>query len=191
MIQTLPLALRDRLADVIVAAPHDRAARAEVRHLALAGPASLTGWLAPGEERHATLLGERARSAARALEPWPLGSPARSLVEALAAAGLLWKAGLFFEVHELLEPWWLGASGDARQALQGLVQAAVGYQHLANGNLRGARALLDEGARRLAGRWLGGCELDGFARALGASAQRVEAFDWSLVPPFPSVNDGA
>src|SRR5262245_65475667 len=94
----------------------------------------------------------RARQAHRvlALEPWRRTDG--HLADALAAAAILFDAGLHFEVHELLEPRWSRSQGQERQALQGLIQVAVGYQHLANGNLAGARALLDEGARRL---WAG------------------------------------
>jgi hypothetical protein len=65
-------------------------------------------------------------------------------------AAALWKEGLFFEVHEVLETEWQKASGDTRQALQGVIQIAVAFHHLAHGNRRGARTLLREGRRRLA-----------------------------------------
>src|SRR5439155_1354769 len=88
------------------------------------------------------LLRQRAECATRAMARLPLGSVEPSLAEALAQAAVLFDAGLAFEVHELLEPYWTCAHGDEREALQGLIQVAVGYQHLANGNLAGARSLL-------------------------------------------------
>jgi hypothetical protein len=185
VIPTLPLAPRNRLAGLILAALHDRTARDELRRLAPGEAAALAGWLEPGEAGCAPLLGARARSAWRALERRPLRPPAVSLAETLDDAGVLWGARLYFEVHELLEPCWREATGATREALQGLIQAAVGYQHLANGNLPGARALLEEGADRLRGRALAGRALDGFARALAASVARVADFDWDSVPGFP------
>ena len=185
MIPTLPLAPRNRLAELILAALHDETARQELRRLAPGDGSALAGWLAPEEACYAPLLGARARSACRVLEPRPLHPPAVSLDEALGDAGALWEAGLYFEVHELLEPYWRDATGATREALQGLIQVAVGYQHLANGNLRGARALLGEGADRLRGRALAGRALDAFAKDLAASVARVDDFDWHLVPRFP------
>lgn len=185
MIPTLPLAPRNRLAGLILAALHDRTARDELRRLAPGEPAQLAGWLGSEEARHAPLLEARARSAWRALERRPLRPPPAALAETLDDAAALWAAGLYFEVHELLEPSWCEATGGTREALQGLIQAAVGYQHLANGNLPGARALLAEGADRLRDRALAGRTLDGFARALAASVARVEDFDWDSVPRFP------
>ena len=185
MIPTLPLAPRNRLAELILAALHDEAARHELRRLAPGDTSTLTGWLAPEEACYAPLLGARARSACQALEPRPLHGLAVSLGEALGDAGALWEAGLYFEVHELLEPYWRDATGATREALQGLIQAAVGYQHLANGNLPGAHALLGEAADRLRGRALAGRPLDAFAKDLAASVARIDDFDWHRVPRFP------
>jgi uncharacterized protein len=102
---------------------------------------------------------------------------------ALRAAGALFDAGLGFEVHELLETHWARAAGGEREALQGLIQIAVGYQHLANGNLKGARALLEEGSARLNARRLANLDLAPFARAVAAAVSRLEPR--SRIPPFP------
>jgi len=67
----------------------------------------------------------------------------------LCAAGALFNAGLFFEVHELLEPSWLRAEGPLRLFLQGLIQISAGLHHEQNGNRRGAIALLGEGSGKL------------------------------------------
>jgi predicted metal-dependent hydrolase len=84
----------------------------------------------------------------------------------------------------LLEPYWTRAGGEAKEVLQGLIQVAVGYQHLANGNLRGASALLEEGSRRLHVRMLG-LDLEPFARAVARSLARLTDLKESGVPPFP------
>ena len=182
MIRTLPLRLRNRLAETILRALHDADARAALAEMAGAGAEA---WLGPDDRTHAPLLRQRARRASEALHahPWLPTDP--SLAETLEVAAALFDAGLGFEVHELLEPHWARATGDERQALQGLVQIAVGYQHLANGNLSGAAALLEEGSRRLEGRHLYGLEADTFAGAVRASLGRLERLDPATIPRFP------
>jgi hypothetical protein len=178
VIRTLPLALRNRLAETILKAVGDAGAR---RTLAEAAAAPET-WLAAEERQWAPLLAARARRAGEALAALP---PAATpgLDAALTAAARLYDAGLHFEVHELLEPYWTSASGETREALQGVIQAAVGWQHLANDNVAGARSLLAEGAARLSGRRLGGRDFDAFARA---TAQAAHALPGATPPPFPA-----
>ena len=168
MIPTLPLRARNRLAETILAALHDETARRRLDEVAR-GAVADDEWLGPDAHGASVLLRERAESASRALATIPVGAAEPPLDEALARAAVLFDAGLAFEVHELLEPYWARAHGDDREALQGLIQIAVGYQHLANGNLAGARALLAEGVARLAGRRLAGVECDAFARAARAT----------------------
>ncbi len=185
MIPTLPLAPRNRLAALILAALSDAGARRELAALAECGERALAGdWLGADELRHAGALRARARRASGAMATLPLESPGPSLATALDAAATLDDAGLHFEVHELLEPYWARAGGAAKETLQGLIQVAVGYQHLANGNLRGARALLEEGSRRLHGRTLG-LDLEPFARAVARALDRLADLGESDVPPFP------
>ena len=104
------------------------------------------------------------------------------LETALAAAARLFDAALFFEVHEVLEPHWVLAGPELRDALQGVIQIAVGWQHFANGNLAGARALLADGATRLHGRRLAGIDFDSFARAASEAAAVLPS---AVPPPFP------
>jgi hypothetical protein len=47
--------------------------------------------------------------------------------DALARALVLWDLGLFFEVHEILEEAWRGASGAEKEILQALIRAAGFY----------------------------------------------------------------
>ena len=171
---------------MILAALHDAQAREALAALAGASETAVArDWLDAGERGHAGALRERARRAGEALAALPLAPGGGSLAAALAEAATLYDAGLYFEVHELLEPWWREARGETRDALQGLVQVAVGYQHLANGNTRGARALLEEGSARLHGRALAGLALDAFAREALQSIERLADFDWNLIPRFP------
>jgi hypothetical protein len=67
----------------------------------------------------------------------------------LECARAAWDAGLFFEVHEILEPVWLGAAPPRRDALQGLIMAGAALHHLCSGNLSGAKSLLRDAARHL------------------------------------------
>ena len=214
---TLPLPLRNRLADLVLDALHDADARRALEAVAAvcadaralggappppAFPADLFerrdgAWrLRSGYREHAAPFAERARRAARALADRALDASDPPLEIALAQAGVLFAAGLYFEVHEILEPHWMRAEGVERETLQGLIQAAVGYQHLANRNVAGARALLHDGAAKLLGRRLHGLDLDGFARRVADHARALTAhdadtaafvagFDWSSVPRFP------
>ena len=177
MIATLPLALRNRLAATILAAVSDADARRTLAAVAHAPEA----WLAVEERHWAPLLIARARRASEALAAVP---PARDagLDAVLDVAATLYEAGLHFEVHEWLEPHWMAASGHTREALQGLIQAAVGWQHLANDNVAGARSLLSDGAARLHGRRLGRRDFDAFARA---TADAVGSLPSAAPPPFP------
>jgi predicted metal-dependent hydrolase len=178
VIRTLPLPLRDRLAATILEAVDDVQARRALARLADAPDA----WLAANEREWRDLLAQRARRASEALAARG-PSAKRGLDAALEAAATLYEAGLHFEVHELLEPHWMAASGETREALQGVIQAAVGWQHLANDNVAGARSLLMEGAARLNGRRLAGRDFDAFARATAEAVTRLPA---ASPPPFPA-----
>jgi hypothetical protein len=183
VIPTAPLRVRDRLTEIILAALEDTAGRRELAELARAD-ADPPGWLEKDQHDYLRLVRERAQSASRALADRPAWR-IRSRADALDAAAALFDAHLYFEVHELLEPHWRDARGDDRETLQGLIQAAVGYQHLANGNLAGARALLEEGRARLIGRSLDGLDLGAFTTGLARSLDRLVPFDWRCVPTFP------
>lgn len=207
---TLPLALRNRLADLILEALHDAEARrgletlaavcADARALAPGAPppgrfpvdlfeARGGGWrIKPGWRQHAPALAERAGRAYRVVTARRLDPPDPPLATALGVAAALFNAGLYFETHEVLEPHWMRAEGGDRESLQGLIQVAVGFQHLANGNLAGARALLHEGCLKLRERRLEELALDRFAQRVGRCREALLAagqFDWATVPPFP------
>jgi hypothetical protein len=67
----------------------------------------------------------------------------------ICAASALFNTGLFFEVHELLEPCWMRAERPLKTFLQGLIQIAAGLHHEQNGNRRGAVQLVSEGSGKL------------------------------------------
>ena len=183
MIPTLPLRLRNRLAETILRALHDPTARRQLERLA-ADPTA-ESWLEGAEREHEALLRSRARRATEALAGHPPIAADPSLDEALAAAVTLFDAGLHFEVHELLEPYWVRAEGREREALQGLIQIAVGYQHLANGNLQGARSLLIDGTRRLRAGNVPALDLSTFVAAVADTIPRLTEDPPPPAPPFP------
>jgi hypothetical protein len=87
-----------------------------------------------------------------------------------------WDAGLFFEVHEILEPVWVEATGARRDELQGLIMAGAALHHLTEGNLAGARGLLREAERRLLeAPGALAFDLPAFARGLGALLRAIES----------------
>jgi hypothetical protein len=98
------------------------------------------------------------------------------LGDVLRAARAAWDAGLFFEVHELLEPEWLRASGPRKTALQGLILAGAGLHHLVGANRAGATGLLRDAARKLTeSPRLESFELGAFGLGMGELAERVAA----------------
>jgi uncharacterized protein len=211
----LPLPLRNCLAGLILDSLHDEGARRALEALAavcadsmaLEGPGVLPepfpremferrdgGWrLKSGFKAHESEFAERAERAQRLLHLRPFDAGDPPLGVALVAAALLFHAHLYFEVHELLEPYWLRAEGGDREALQGLIQIAVGFQHLKNGNVKGAAALLHDGCGRVLERTLEGVPLDLFGRALQRSLDHIltlgddapRDFDWNNMPRFP------
>lgn len=192
MIRTPPLELRNRLAEIVLAALHDPAAREDLARIAETA-AALPPWCAGAAAPEVALVRARARRATEALAGGPRLAREPSLAAALRAAAALFDAGLHFEVHELLEPHWTRATGPRREVLQGLIQIAVGYQHLANGNVGGARALLAEGSRRLRDAAsdvpLSDHDLRAFADAVSAAAATIGATTAAAVPPFPRHHD--
>ena len=195
MLRTPKLDARNHLAETILAALRDVGAR---RALAALAGGCADGDVGGDDAADADTLRARAQAAERAVAGVPLTRAGDALDAALEDAAALFDAGLFFEVHEVLEPLWQDAGsgrrgaapGAAREALQGLIQIAVGYQHGANGNVRGARALLLEGTERIAGRVLAGRELGAFAAAVRTSLAGIEDLDGATIPQFPRVNDG-
>lgn len=209
----LPLRLRNRLAGLVLAGFSDPGAREALRALAAvcgapgaarsavsrgAVPVDLLEWdgsdlrLRGSLAAHADELCARARRAWGVLRDRELAPADGTLAHAMAQAGALFDARLYFEVHEHLEARWSLAAGRERIALQGLIQVAVAFEHLANGNAAGARQLLAEGAAKLDGQRLAGADLDPFARGARACGEMLAGkrpaeahFDWMVVPAFP------
>jgi len=162
----LPLPLRNALAELACAALDDTDARAALAwladpkgeppapaasrlvaaHLIDPGGTALLDVHTPWE---ATVRARAARALRAATAPRPaVGDD--PVARTIGQAAALWGEGLFFEVHEILEAVWQRERGERRNGLQGVIQIAVAWHHLAHGNRRGARRLLREGRARLA-----------------------------------------
>lgn len=101
--------------------------------------------------------GERPRD--RLGRPLPRGAPSEIAFEDYAANSVdenlrrgleHFGHGRFFQAHEAWEEAWRQARGSSdEELLKGLAQLGAGYTHIARGNARGARALLDRALERL------------------------------------------
>ena len=69
--------------------------------------------------------------------------------ELLRRASDLFNRKLYFECHDLLEEAWSEAKGEDRDLLQSLIHVSVGLYHVAAGNHKGAKSLLEKGLRGL------------------------------------------
>lgn len=67
----------------------------------------------------------------------------------LVQAVWLWNAGLFFEVHEIIEDHWHRMTGNRRDAYKALIQAAGCYVHWQAGRCTTAASLADRAATGL------------------------------------------
>jgi predicted metal-dependent hydrolase len=65
--------------------------------------------------------------------------------ELLLKASDLFNRKLYFECHDLLEEAWSEARGEDRDLLQSLIHVSVGLYHVAAGNHKGAKSLLEQG----------------------------------------------
>ncbi len=99
---------------------------------------------------------------------------------------------LFFECHDTLEEVWSGMRGAPRDFFQGLIQAAVGFYHLGNGNRAGARSVLGRSLERLA-RYpphYAGVELEPLRVALGEWLRALET-DRAMPAEPPRISSAA
>jgi len=55
-----------------------------------------------------------------------------------------YKGGDYFEAHEYWEDLWSDFYLEDRKFIQGLIQLAVSFVHLGNGNIKGAKSLLSK-----------------------------------------------
>ncbi len=77
-------------------------------------------------------------------------SPLSAAERALLQRGLAqFNARRYFDCHDTLEELWRGLRDERRDFVQGLIQLAVAFHHLGNGNRPGAVRLFDRGLERL------------------------------------------
>ena len=94
-------------------------------------------------------IAAKLRQYSAVLNEWLPDETALALSTALRKGVVLFNHHLFFEVHEVLEAQWREESSDVRPFLQGLIQVAVAFYHLGNGNFRGTISLLQDGLVKL------------------------------------------
>lgn len=176
------LAQRDRVAALIVRALEGEAGVAELRRFAVTSSV-------PPDEVDAVArrlqCGLEVAEACRR-EALPTATP---LARALLYGARLFRAGLFFEAHEVLEAVWQGLEDPERAFVQGLIQIAVGMHHLAHENPRGAVSLFGSGRAKLAAHApsFAGVEVAALLDGLTAWEAAAAAGQWSSTlepPPF-------
>ena len=111
--------------------------------------------------------------------------------EELFFAGLLaYEEKDFFEAHELWEELWSEYYLSDRTLIQGLIQLAVSFVHLGNGNLNGAKSLLKKSADKFSS-FSGvhrGINIDNLNQQIAEiiieyeQLITVDEFDWTHIP---------
>jgi hypothetical protein len=176
------LALRDSVAAVIVRALAGGSGVEELRRYA-------TTFSVPPDEVEA--IARRLQSGLAVVEAYQreVAPTAPPLERALVQGALLFRAGLFFEVHEVLETTWHGLVDPERTFVQGLIQVAVGMHHLGHENARGAASLFASGRAKLAAHApiFAGVEVERLLAGLSAWEESAAAGRWPTMlepPPF-------
>ena len=116
--------------------------------------------------------------------------------EELFFAGLLaYEEKDFFEAHEIWEELWSEYYLDDKTFIQGLIQLAVSFVHLGNGNLKGAKSLLKKSTDKFS-------SYSGLHRGINIDKLKlqivvikneyeqlltVEGFDWTDIPDLRNI----
>ena len=116
--------------------------------------------------------------------------------EELFFAGLLaYEEKDFFEAHEMWEELWSEYYLDDKTFIQGLIQLAVIFVHLGNGNLKGAKSLLKKSTDKFS-------SYSGLHRGINIDKLKlqivvikneyeqlltVEDFDWTHIPDLSNI----
>ena len=116
--------------------------------------------------------------------------------EELFFAGLLaYEEKDFFEAHELWEKLWSEYYLADRTLIQGLIQLAVSFVHLGNGNLKGAKSLLKKSTDKFSS-YSGlhrGINIDKLKQQIVIIKNEyeqlltVEGFDWTHIPDLRNI----
>ena len=101
----------------------------------------------------------------------------------------------FFEAHELWEELWSEYYLDDKTFIQGLIQLAVSFVHLGNGNLKGAKSLLKKSTDKFSS-YSGlhrGINIDKLKQQIVIIINEyeqlltVEGFDWTHIPDLRNI----
>ena len=116
--------------------------------------------------------------------------------EELFFAGLLaYEEKDFFEAHELWEELWSEYYLDDKTFIQGLIQLAVSFVHLGNGNLNGAKSLMKKSADKFSS-YSGlhrGINIDKLKQQIVIIINEyeqlltLECFDWTHIPELRNI----
>jgi len=113
------------------------------------------------------------------------------IIESLFQEGLKhYRAGNYFEAHESWEELWSDYYLMDRKFIQGLIQLSVSFVHMENGNIKGAKSLLNKSIEKFV-------EFRGVHRGIDVNnlldqINRVsdayknlisgDSFDWKIIP---------
>ena len=101
----------------------------------------------------------------------------------------------FFEAHELWEELWSEYYLDDKTFIQGLIQLAVSFVHLGNGNLNGAKSLMKKSGDKFSS-YSGlhrGINIDKLKQQIVIIINEyeqlltVEGFDWTHIPDLRNI----
>ena len=101
----------------------------------------------------------------------------------------------FFEAHELWEELWSEYYLDDKTFIQGLIQLAVSFVHLGNGNLNGAKSLMKKSGDKFSS-YSGlhrGINIDKLKQQIIIIKNEyeqlltVEGFDWTHIPELRNI----
>ena len=112
-------------------------------------------------------------------------------IESLVQEGLsYYRAGDYFEAHESWEELWSDYYLPDRKFVQGLIQLSVSFVHLENGNINGAKSLLNKSTEKFE-------EFSGLQRGIDVNNLLMQInqvrdayeslilgdkFDWKIIP---------
>ena len=113
------------------------------------------------------------------------------IIESLFQEGLKhYRAGNYFEAHESWEELWSDYYLMDRKFIQGFIQLSVSFVHMENGNIKGAKSLLNKSIEKFV-------EFKGMHRGIDVNnlldqINRVsdayenlisgDSFDWKIIP---------
>ena len=112
-------------------------------------------------------------------------------IDSLFQDGLkYYRAGNYFEAHESWEEMWSDYYLVDRRFIQGLIQLSVSFVHLENGNIKGAKSLLNKSIEKFE-EFNGtqrGINLNNLLRQINqvndvyANLISVDTFNWGIIP---------